>query len=72
MHFRAMTPEGDMVGQVNFYLGLSNYQLGKAAKDRARLEEALKFSRAAAAIAGPTQEAAARNAAAIQQELTRK
>ena len=50
---------------LNFYLGLANYRLGK-------LDDALKFSQAAAAIPGPMQAPAQRNTAAIQQEMRTK
>ncbi|MEO5924283.1 MAG: hypothetical protein ABIR70_10690 [Bryobacteraceae bacterium] len=72
VHFRAVTVEPAIEGQVSFYLGLANYQLAKATPDRARMEQALKFSRQAAATPGPTQSAAQQNVAAIQQELAKK
>ncbi|MEO8099470.1 MAG: hypothetical protein ABI811_17360 [Acidobacteriota bacterium] len=72
MHFRAIVSDDSLRGQVNFYLGWANYQVGKSAKDRSRLEEALRFSLAAAAVSGPMQEAATKNAAAIQRELSGK
>ena len=50
---------------INFYLGLANYRLGN-------MDDALKFSQAAAAIAGPVQSAAQQNVAAIQQEMRKK
>ena len=71
-HFRSIANEASIAGQVNFYLGWANYQIAKATKDRARLEEALKFSRQSAAIPGETQTAALQNAAAIEKELTAK
>ncbi len=71
-HFRAIASEAAIAGPVNFYLGWANYQLARASKDRARLQEALVFSRKAAAIPGETQTAASQNAAAIEKELTAK
>ncbi len=70
-HFRAILSEAVLAGPVNFYLGWANYQLAKSANDRARLQEALKFSQQAAAIAGETQAPARQNVAAIEQELKR-
>lgn len=70
-HFRAILSEAALAGPVNFYLGWANYQLAKSAGDRGRLQEALKFSQAAAAVAGETQAPARQNVAAIEQELKR-
>ena len=56
-------------GTVYFYLGLANYQLGKLTGDRPRMQEGQKFSEQSAAIAGPMQTQAQRNAALIKQEL---
>jgi hypothetical protein len=71
-HFRVIASEPSLAGQVNFYLGWANYQLAKATANRARMEEALKFSQQAAAIPGPGQSAAQQNVTAIQQELAKK
>lgn len=56
-------------GAVYFYLGLANYQLGKLTGDRTKMQEGQKFSEQSAAIAGPMQAQAQRNAALIKQEL---
>jgi hypothetical protein len=56
-------------GTVYFYLGLANYQLGKLTGDRPRMQEGQKFSEQSAAIAGPMQTQAQRNASLIKQEL---
>jgi hypothetical protein len=56
-------------GTVYFYLGLANYQLGKLTGDRTKMQEGQKFSEQSAAIAGPMQAQAQRNAALIKQEL---
>jgi len=61
--------EPALVGTAYFYLGLSNYQLGRLMNDRARMLTAQKYSEQSAAMAGPNQQAAARNAAAIKGEL---
>jgi hypothetical protein len=68
-HFRSITGDNALAGQVNFYLGWANYQIAKSTNDRARMQEALKFSQQSAAIAGETQAAAQQNVAAIQKEL---
>jgi len=56
-------------GTIYFYLGLANYQLGKLTGDRTKMQEGQKFSEQSAAIAGPMQAQAQRNAALIKQEL---
>jgi hypothetical protein len=58
-----------IAGTVYFYLGLANYQLGKLTGDRPRMQEGQKFSEQSAAMAGPMQTQAQRNAALIKQEL---
>jgi len=52
-----------------FYLGLANYQLGKLTGDRTKMQEGQKFSEQSAAMGGPMQAQAQRNAAVIKQEL---
>lgn len=58
-----------LAGPVYFYLGLANYQLAKVTSDRAKLQEAQKFSEQSAAIPGPMQGQARTNANAMRQEL---
>jgi len=60
---------GKDLGPTYFYLGLSNYQLGKLTSDRSKMMEGQKFSEQSAAISGPMQTQAARNVQAIKQEL---
>lgn len=57
------------MGPAEFYLGLCNYQFGRLTQDRSRLMAAQKYSEASAAIPGPMQQQAARNALAIKTEL---
>lgn len=71
-HLRTIPAQDANIATAYFYLGWANYQLGKTPPDRARLQEALQFSRQSAAIAGPTQQAARQNAAAIEAELNKK
>jgi hypothetical protein len=61
--------EPSMAGAAFFYLGLSNYQLGKMVDDKAKKLEGLKFSDQAAAIPGPYSQPAYRNSMAIKSEL---
>jgi hypothetical protein len=58
-----------LLGTTYFYLGLCNYQIAKITNDRAKLQEAQKFSEQSAAMAGPMQANASRNAALMKQEL---
>lgn len=58
-----------LLGNAYFYLGLCNYQISKVTNDRSKLQEAQKFSEQSAAIAGPMQQNASRNAALMKQEL---
>lgn len=58
-----------MLGPAAFYLGVANYNLGKNARSRALLQEAIKFSDQAAGIAGPYQALAKKNAASMRTEL---
>jgi hypothetical protein len=61
--------EPAIAGPTYLYLGLANYNLAKLTNDRARLEEAEKYSERSAAIPGATQAQAAKNAAMMKQEL---
>ncbi len=75
-HLRAAQPlsgvDPAVTAPTRFYLGWSNYQLERTSGRREQLDEALKFTRQAAAIAGPVQAQARQNVAAIEQELARK
>jgi tetratricopeptide (TPR) repeat protein len=52
-----------------FHLGLADYQLGKASKNRAQIQDALKYSEQSAAIQSPLQPQAQKNVRAIRGEL---
>jgi hypothetical protein len=67
MPYISKTP--GLLGTTYFYLGLCNYQLSKLTNDRSKLQEAQKFSEQSAAISGPMQQNASRNAALMKQEL---
>ena len=64
-----VSKEPSVAGPTYFYLGLANYNLAKITSDRAKLQEAEKFSEQSAAIAGPMQQQAARNVTAMKQDL---
>jgi hypothetical protein len=57
------------LGVVNYYLGLSNYQMAKITLDKPRMQLALKYMQAAAGIPGPMKEQAQHNVLAIQNEI---
>jgi hypothetical protein len=59
---------GSMTGPALFYLGVANYNIGKMTNNKARMLEGAKFSDQSAAIAGPLQDQAWRNAALIKKE----
>jgi tetratricopeptide (TPR) repeat protein len=52
-----------------FHLGLSDYQIGKATKNKAMLQDGLKFSQQSAAIKSPVQAQAQNNVKAISKEV---
>lgn len=58
------------VGIADFYLGLANYQIGKATGDRSKIQEGEKYSDQSAAIAGPFQQQAYKNAQIMKAELS--
>jgi hypothetical protein len=64
-----ITKQAGMAGTAYYYLGFCNYNLSKLTQDRAKLQEAQKFSEQSAAIAGPMQTQASRNAQVMKQEL---
>jgi tetratricopeptide (TPR) repeat protein len=55
--------------RVLFQLGFADFQLGKATKNRAMMQDALKFSQASAAMKSPDQQNAQNNAKAISAAL---
>ena len=57
-----------MMAPALFYLGVANYNIGKMTNNKAKVLEGAKFSDQAAAIAGPYQDQAWRNAALIKKE----
>jgi len=57
------------LGITYFYLGLADYQIGKATGDRTKIQEGQKYSEQSSAIPGPMQQQAYKNAQAMKQEL---
>jgi len=57
-----------MMGPALFFLGVANYNLGKMTLNKAKVLEAAKFSQDSAAISGPYQDQAYRNAMNIKSE----
>jgi hypothetical protein len=57
-----------MLAPALFYLGIANYQLGKMTNSKAKVLEGASFSEKAAAIAGPLQEQAYKNARIMKTE----
>lgn len=56
-------------GMCLFYLGLANYNMGKAIGDRGQIRQGMQFFQQAAAISNPMQEQASRNAKLVAGEL---
>jgi len=52
-----------------FYLGLANYNLGKAIGDRGQMRQGLQFFQQAAGMSGPMQDQASKNAKLVLAEL---
>jgi tetratricopeptide (TPR) repeat protein len=60
-----------MVGPALFYLGMANYQLGKMTLNKARVQEAAKFSEQSAAIESAFADQARHNAIVMKTEADR-
>lgn len=56
-------------GMALFHLGLANYKLAQASKNKAQIADAVAFSRQAAAVKGPLAGQAAKNLKVMQQEF---
>ena len=61
--------QNELLGPALFYLGVANYNMAKPAKDKKLAADAVKFSDMCAAIKGPFQEPARKNALSIRREL---
>ncbi|MBZ5580003.1 MAG: hypothetical protein LAP40_25880 [Acidobacteriia bacterium] len=57
-----------MMGPALFFLGVANYNIAKITLNKAKMQEAAKFSQECAAIAGPYQDQAYKNALNIKKE----
>ena len=60
-----------MTASALFYLGVANYQLGAATRNRTQMLEGARFSDQAAAIKGPLADQAWRNAQAMKAEAAK-
>ena len=60
----------EVLGMCLFHLGLSDYQLAKSTRNRALLQQALKYSQQSAAIKSPLQMQAQNNVTAIKKALS--
>jgi tetratricopeptide (TPR) repeat protein len=65
----AVSGNSQLTATALFYLGLSNYQLGKTLGDKARTREGLKFFEQCSAIKSTLQDQALKNVRAIRGEL---
>jgi tetratricopeptide (TPR) repeat protein len=61
-----------LYGTALFHLGLANYRLAQASKNKAQIADAISFSKQAAAVKGPLQAQAAKNVRVMQQEFGAK
>jgi hypothetical protein len=61
--------QNELLGPALFYLGVANYNLAKPTKDKKMAGEAAKFSDQSAAIKGPYQDLAKKNAISIRREF---
>ena len=58
-----------LYGTALFHLGLANYRMAQASKNKAQIADALNFSKQAAAVKGPLAAQAAKNVKVMQQEF---
>jgi tetratricopeptide (TPR) repeat protein len=58
-----------LYGPALFHLGLANYKMAQASKNKAQIADAVAFSRQAAAAKGPLAAQAAKNLKVMQQEF---
>ena len=61
--------QNELLGPALFYLGVANYNMAKPTKDKKMAGEAAKFSDQSAAIKGPYQDLARKNAVSIRREF---
>lgn len=60
---------GGSTSYIYYYLGVSNYQMGKLTTDKAKMATGLQYTEKAAATAGPMQTQASNNVAIMKREL---
>lgn len=72
-NLRAVLPliqgQNELLGPALFYLGVANYNMAKPMKDKKLAADAVKFSDQCAAIKGPFQDPARKNALSIRREF---
>ena len=61
--------QNELLGPALFYLGIANYNMAKPTKDKKLAADAVKFSDQCAAIKGPFQDPAKKNALSIRREF---
>ena len=61
--------QNELLGPALFFLGVANYNMAKPAKDKKLAADAVKFSDQCAAIKGPFQDPARKNALSIRREF---
>lgn len=59
-----------MLSYAYYYLGVSNYQMGKLTADKSRMMTGLQYTDKAAATGGPMQAQASNNSAIMKREMT--
>jgi len=60
---------GGSTSYIYYYLGVSNYQMGKMTTDKSKMATGLQYTEKAAGIAGPMQTQASNNAAIMKREM---
>jgi hypothetical protein len=60
---------GSSGSYIYYYLGVSNYQMGKLTTDKAKMATGLQYTEKAAGMAGPMQTQASNNAAIMKREM---
>lgn len=58
-----------LYGMALFHLGLANYKMAQASKNKAQIADAVNFSKQAAAVKGPLQGQAAKNLTVMRKEF---
>src|SRR5262249_21745511 len=59
-----------MLSYAYYYLGISNYQMGKLTGDKSKMNTGLQYTEKAAGAAGPMQGQASNNTAVMKREMS--